>query len=500
MLGLAVFTVSCTDLEEGLNEDLTEEQAQQILEENTDVSALIQTVYNDIDEVYQHEAKIWALLTHSTDEAMPPTRGGDWDDNGDWRVLHTHEWNADHQFINNAFNDLLKAVFNATNVLNFNPSPAQAAEARFLRAFVVFTVAETWGQVPLREPGENLLNAPRVLSEQEAVDFVISEVNAVINDLPAGPSTLANKDAANAFLAKVYLNKGIFGNRANPSFDAADMTAAINAADAVINTGSYALDDNYFDSFTPDNDVVSSEIIFVSPNQGGVNGGNIRSRWFSTMHYNQNPGGWNGFVTLSDFYDKFEDDDIRKNYVDPDLDAIGGPNMGFLIGQQFGPGGEALEDRKGNPLIFTRDAKLVEDGDDLEVTGIRVVKYQPDYVNTGDFANNDYVLLRYADVLLMKAEASLRNGDAATALDLVNQVRTARNVGALSAVTLDDILDERGRELYWEGHRRLDLIRHGKFLDAWYLKPATGEERLLYPIPNTALAVNPNLTQNPGYN
>ena len=109
------------------------------------------------------------------------------------------------------------------------------------------------------------------------------------------------------------------------------------------------------------------------------------------------------------------------------------------------------------------------------------------------------MIFRYADVLLMKAEALLRTGAAATALPIVNSIRTARGATALGSLTADNLLDERGRELYWEGWRRNDLIRFGKFLGAWQEKAASGSERLLFAIPNEQLAVNPNLTQNPGY-
>ena len=100
----------------------------------------------------------------------------------------------------------------------------------------------------------------------------------------------------------------------------------------------------------------------------------------------------------------------------------------------------------------------------------------------------------------MKAEALLRTGNAAGGLAIVNQIRTARGATPLASLTADNLLDERGRELYWEGWRRNDLIRFGKFLNAWQEKAASTSERLLFPIPNEQLAVNPNLTQNPGYN
>ena len=178
---------------------------------------------------------------------------------------------------------------------------------------------------------------------------------------------------------------------------------------------------------------------------------------------------------------------------------VSGLRTGFLIGQQFDAAGNALEDRKGNPLAFTREVKIIETGNNLEITGIRVNKYPIDYDN-GDNVDNDAVIYRYSDVLLMKAEALLRNGDEPAARAIVNDLRSVRGVPALGTLTLDNLLDERGFELYWESHRRQDLIRFGKFLDAWNEKPASGPERLIFPIPNQALAVNPNLEQNPGYN
>ncbi len=232
---------------------------------------------------------------------------------------------------------------------------------------------------------------------------------------------------------------------------------------------------------------------------GGVSSGNVRSRWFLTLHYNQNPSGWNGFATLSDFYDSFEDSDIRKGAEYAGMTEIGGIRAGFLIGQQFHQNGTALKDRKGNDLAFTREVALVEAGNDLEVTGIRVIKYPIDY-NSGDNADNDYVYFRYADVLLMKAEALLRSGNAGAALDIVNDLRGQRSATAFASLNEVNLLEERGREFYWEGWRRQDLIRFGKYLEPFQGKPETsGPERLLFPIPASALAVNPNLVQNPGY-
>jgi hypothetical protein len=492
------FLFACTDLSEELNEDLTGAEARVFADANTDLNLLLKAAYDGLRGPYMDQALFWAAQQHTSDETLGPTRGPDWDDNGVWRVLHTHTWSADHAFLSNTFSNLLQVVFTTTNILTFNVTPQQQAEARLIRAFVVFSVADGWNQVPFREPGANLLNPAAVMSGTEAIDFVISEINAIMNDLPDGPTNRANKNAARVLLMKAYLNKGTFANRQSPTFDAGDMAQVISNADALINSGTYSLDNNYFENFAPNNDQVSSENIWTGENVGGVSSGNVRSRWFAMLHYNQNPSGWNGFTTLSDFYDSFEANDLRRTVDYPGMTDVGGVKAGFLVGQQYDQNGTALQDRKGNPLAFTPEVSPIETGNNLEITGIRVIKYPIDYAG-GDNADNDYVFFRYADVLLMKAEALLRTGNASEALDIVNQIRSIRNASELNSLGLDELLAERGRELYWEGWRRQDLIRFGKFLDAWQGKPASGPERLLFPIPSVALSVNPNLEQNPGY-
>jgi hypothetical protein len=158
---------------------------------------------------------------------------------------------------------------------------------------------------------------------------------------------------------------------------------------------------------------------------------------------------------------------------------------------------------------------LKETGNNLEITGIRVVKYPPDFsqgIGNDGTVENEYVIFRLADVMLMKAEALFRKngGSDATALKLVNDLRKKRiepDPADITTLTAQILLDERGRELYWEGWRRNDQIRFGTFLNALTAGAGTtstrptksGNERLLFPIPNQQLAVNPNLEQNPGY-
>jgi len=509
-LGLtAAMTFSGCSLDEELRKNISADTAKKYLA-TYDFDALINTVYHDM-QTFMSQEKIWAMQEHSTDELIPPTRGSDWDDGGQWRKLHLHDWSATHPIVNNSFNNLMVGVYNATVVLGVENAPADAiAKAKFLRAFILFHVLDNWGKFPLRDANASLSVFPKTYEGEEAIDFLISEIESSMDALPEGPLPgLANKDAARMLLAKIYLNKGTFLNRQSPSFPDADMDKVIEYTDAIINGGHYELMDLYFDNFKPTNGTISTENIFTCVNVEGVSqdwaiSTGVISRWFSTLHYSQNPGGWNGFATLGDFYDKFDDADMRKSYADPGLQAQGGLKLGFLLGQQKNADGSDTKDENGNPVAFTREVKLQEtDPATLRITGIRVLKYAPDYNASGTFnADNDYVLFRYADVLLMKAEALLRKGNSAAALDLVNEIRNKRIEpdSELSSLTPESLLDERARELYWEGWRRQDLIRFGKFLEARPTKPGASDPKyLLFPLPASQIAVNPNLKQNDGY-
>jgi starch-binding outer membrane protein, SusD/RagB family len=504
ILGLAgVLIFPGCSLDEELRSNITVDQAQKyIVDQEPDFDILLAAAYNS-GSTFMTQDRIWALQEHATDELIPPTRGGDWDDNGDWRQLHAHKWTGEHTLITNAFSELLTGAYNAGNILQFEGVPAAtAAQARFLRAFYYYHVLDNWGKFPHREPGTSLLVPPVTMEAEAGTNFLIAELEAVLSALPDGTPVnagKANKNAARMLLSKLYLNRGTFKDRSNPTFPEADMDKVIEYTTDIIESGAYSLSENYYDNFTPDNSTASTENIFVTVSNKGVPqafGNGIQSRWFATLNYDQAPGGWNGFATLGDFYDKFEDADMRKKYDDPVAKAGGGFNMGFLIGQQYKPNGDPI-----NGLIFTKEVSLIEKGANLKVTGIRVVKYRPDF-DTPWQPGNDYVHYRYSDALLMKAEALLRTGDNGGALALVNEVRAARidPANPLGSLTLQALLDERGRELYWEGHRRNDLVRFGQFLSA---RPTKGDESdpkyLVYPIPLSQLAVNPNLSQNEGY-
>ncbi len=541
MLMLITALAGCTKLDERLQSTLTNTQAANALGA-AGTGLLLATAYGDIATPFFGDVGlVYNLQGNSSDESLVPTRGGDWDDNGAWRVVHNHTWNADLGSLLGTFNTLNKLNFDATNVLAFGPTPEQAAEARFLRAVSLYTLLDLFDQYPIRNPGDNLLEAPEVKAGAAAVEFIISELNAILPNLPAANANMnykANPDAARTLLMKCYLNKGAFSNRVAPTFADADMQKVITLGNDIINSGRYSFTPNYFDNFSYDNGAKSKEGIFAYLNSSGVSANNSgpQSRWYSTLHYNmytpKNPNaGWNGFATISEFYNSFgvatpttqtPSDTLLDRRIGGRYYAgatnISGLRPGFLIGQQYDQNGVALKDRKNpaNNLAFkpTIGAGMIENGNDLEITGIRVIKYVPDYSDGGKYydgnAGNDMMFFRYADVVLMVAEAKMRatTTDIPGALALINGLRVARGASVVASMPLVNtsnvndpatLLSERGRELYWENTRRTDLIRFGVFLKPWPYKPTDNPKNLVFPIPSQALAANPNLKQNTGY-
>lgn len=508
LLGL----LSCTKLVEKFNGDIL---ASQVAGGGGNASALLTQLYNDTKGTFQNQDGIYALWEMTTDELIGPTRGPDWDDNGVWRVLHQHKWDGDNQRIIDAFRNLNGIAYGATDILRYTPTPQQNAEARCIRALAQFYLVDGWNQVNYREPGENVVGASKVRVGVEALDFIIKELETILPNLPLSPATSATRNGARALLMKCYLNKGVIASRTTPVFSAPDMNKVINLADSIIFAGTYSFSANYFDNFAPNNKAIGKENIWTQENVGGTQSFGIRSRWRSGMHYKQNPGGWNGFSTLSDLYNKFEATDKRRGVNYPTTGSPANPGnritVGLLRGQQYDLKNDTTyKDRGGAPLIFTDVVRSIETGDNLEITGIRAYKYPIDFNNEENGngnVDNDYVYFRLGDVLLMKAEAILRGGTGtavgsygSTALDIVNSIRNDRGASALSTITLDEMINERARELYLESWRRQDLIRFGKFLLPMQEKPETSDPKyILLAIPNQALAVNPNLKQNPGY-
>ncbi|WP_223651281.1 RagB/SusD family nutrient uptake outer membrane protein [Hymenobacter psoromatis] len=486
-------------------------------------SSLLDGVYNAMRTPFQGATLVFALSEVTTDERLMPTRAGDWDDNGQWRQLHLHTWDANHAQVRDAYSNLGGVVFAATDMLQtqYGASKEQQAEARFVRAFARYWTLDLYDQVPYRTPGDLVSTSAQVRKGTAELTDIISELTTVMPDLPdasaGAPVSRATKDAARCLLMKCYLNKGVYANRAAPTFDPADMNMVITLADQVINSGHYKFANNYFDNFAPDNTAIGTENIFTELNIGGVSSGAQYDLWRFISHYNMTPTGYNGPCALPSFYNKYEATDLRRSQVYSYKNGPPNPfkhqNVGYLIGQQYSlvsTTDVALTDRLGNPLAFTAAVDLIETGSNLEVTGIRPMKYPPDFTNnSAGTIDNDMVHFRLPDVLLMKAEAIMRGGTGTSAgtygstpLTLVNAIRTdpSRAATALASVSLTDIYDERGRDLFLELWRRQDMVRFGTFLGPIEQGPTSSDPKyLIFPIPNQQLAVNANLTQNPGY-
>ncbi len=503
--------ISCTDLEiEETDSIISAETGDSGFPGLADPASSLNDLYNKVGGDFSNQENQYAMSEVSTDVLLIPTRGTDWGDNGIWRQMHTHTWKSDHLFILNAWNNLNQNVFRASEIIESNPDASTLAEAKFLRAFNMFFVMDLFGSVPFREVDEGPEVNPRVLTRSEAYNFVESDLRDALNGLPDGQPGVANteratKAAVNFLLAKLYLNASVYNGTET---DNATMQKVIDAVDDIKAQG-FALQEGYFQIFEPTDD--SETIWFIK--------GGIGNRIWNGLHYNQNSpdnggGGWNGFSTLSEFYDTFEGDpnsnyagngqEERRGWV-PDATTANNENLGigygFLIGQQFDEQGNPLKNRQGGPLVFSKEIPALVGN--VEETGMRIIKYHPfDPTDTEDKINSfrqHQIMFRYADAHLMKAEAMLRMGNDATSL--VNELRQTRtNTSALSSVSEDILLEERGRELYIEFWRRNDLVRFGKFTEPWSLKEISGDSNLnLFPIPETAILSNPNLVQNPGY-
>jgi len=470
----AIFVVSCTDLEI--------EPSDSIIDQDTASGG----IFNGVENVEES--------------------GTDWGDNGIWRTLHNHTWTPSHAFVLNTWNNWNQSIFLASEIADSrsNPSPVQAAEAKFARAFARWIVLDNWGQVPDRPVDAGPQENPAVLSSVEAYNAIIADLDDAIADLPTVAAGAGNelqrptKATARFLKARVLLNAQVYDG--SGSADAGNMAEVISLVDAIAADG-YALESGYFDIFKADAD---SETIWWVPTGVG-------NRIWNGMHYNQNSpdnggGGWNGFSTLAEFYDLFEGPESnaagsgqeeRRGFVPGASDSDDtnlGIGFGFLIGQQYNEDGTPLNTRPGPPLVFTKEFPgLVGNG---EASGVRIIKYHP--VN-GGFTSHE-IIFRYADAHLMKAEAMMRSGGDPTAM--VNELRVLRQASPLGSVGEAELLAERGRELYVEAVRRTDLIRFGQFTKDWEFKDpaAVGDaNRNLYPIPSNAILSNPNLVQNPGY-
>jgi hypothetical protein len=378
------------------------------------------------------------------------------------------------------------------------------AELRVLRAYFYYQLLDFFGGVPLVTG--TALEANARVSRDSVFKFIEAELLATRETLPetrdAGQYGRLTRGAANALLASLYINAGVFtkDDGINPSGynscagvtvtgGATACQAAIDAADAVISSGKYTLATEFEQNFSTTNES-SPENIFViaHTNQPGL-GMSLPMR---TLHYNQlstgGGGPWNGFATLADTYGQFDHLNDKR-----DVMWLEGLQKSFNTG-------EFVNDRTGKPLDFTPSIANIESATEGE--GVRYNKFPPlPNALAGDAHPNDFPIFRLAEMYLIKGEAEFALGNTGAALTDINFVR-ARAFNPpqpLLALSPEILMKERLLEFAGEAKRRQDMIRFGHFLDARQFKGAREAYRVLFPVPATQIQSNSKLTQNPGY-
>ena len=526
-VGLSFFTQSCTDLSEDLYSDLP---ADKFFQSEEQFIAALGSAYSSFAGIGNHSG-LWTLNELASDELVVTTKGGDWYDGGVLIQMHQHKYTIDHPFVNGAWGWVYGGINTANRLIytfeQVGTPEAEAfiAELRAIRALWYYWLVDAFGNVPLvtdfldDEP-------PSTTSRAEIYNFIESEITEILPLLPESKdqSTYGRmtKWAALAIRAKLYLNAGVF--KGTPEWQ-----KAADDAKAIIDGAKYNLETVYADNFSVSNSG-SAENILVYPYDKvfatGFNWPMMTLHYASQGVYNLTAQPWNGYSAVEEFYNSYIDPvknpgpqgpvwkglavDANDDRIPDTEGTIDSRLSNFVVGPQYlqdgtkavDPGFEgasaAQPDPDGTNLNFTPYINEIYPNG-WRQAGARIGKYEYERGGT-DNMSNDFVIFRYSDVLLTRAEAlwRLNNGDA-EALALVNQVRERALVDAFDALTAENLLAERGREMFAEMTRRQDLIRFGKFNDAWWEKDASTSTYNLFPIPKAQRDVNPNLSQNPGY-
>ncbi|UOQ70291.1 RagB/SusD family nutrient uptake outer membrane protein [Hymenobacter cellulosilyticus] len=460
-----------------------------------------------VDEGFSNYIRqYWSIQELPTDEAVIA-----WGDDG-LQDYHLMNWTANNPFIRSMYNRIFYQItacneyiretkddkLSSRNITGANLASIKnyRAEARFLRALSYYHALDLFGKPPFADENDQIGNfTPRQISRAELFNYIESELKAIETELvDARQNEYARVDKAAAWmlLAKLYLNAEVYTGTARNT-DAVTYASKVIGAGYTLQTAATAKSSAYGRNFLADNNT-SPEMIFpvafdgdFTKGYGGTTfiihasvGGDMPAAAFGV------DGGWGGTRTTRALFNLF-----------PDTAA----------------------DRRGR--FFTKGQNLdinnlTEFKDGLGVVKFKNVKSDGTVGKNLVFPDTDFPMFRLADAYLMYAEAVLRGGTGgsrAQALTYINALRSrafANGGGTISdaQLTLDFILDERGRELHWEGHRRTDLIRFKKFTTASYLWPwkggvkegrAVSENLNVFPIPSTDLVANPNLTQNTGY-
>ena len=528
-IALAAMMTSC----------LTEEPKDQLYEDDIYNSAnniyinAVAVLYNYIGGSADSEGLqgtcrgIYDYNTLTTDEAMIPIRGGDWYDGGLWENMYQHKWNPNDLPLYNTWKYLYKVVVLSnkslavidkySQYLTVEQKTAYEAEVRAVRALFYYYIMDMYGRVPIvtsyEQPQDEVVQSER----SEVFRFIFDELQAVEGLLCNERSNKMGNyygrvtaPVVHFLLAKLALNAEIYcddnwtdGIQQNGKeiffiVDGERLNAwqtCIRYCDNLAEAG-YQLEEDYSYNFAVHNEN-SDENIFTIPLDKNLYAAQF---WylFRSRHYNHGGalGGSSENGTSANISTV-----LAYGYGTDDVDNRFEKN--FYAGQVI-VDGKIVKMDNGEPLEYKPlELRLnLTDSPYVKTAGARMAKYEVDRTSHSDGRqpDNDIVLFRYADALLMKAEAKVRNGEEA-AFEL-NQIRS--RVGMPNrAATLENILEERLLELVWEGWRRQDLIRFGQFHKAYdQRKQLEGEANgytTVFPIPQKCIDLNPRIEQHVGY-
>lgn len=433
---------------------------------------------------------LWNHQELPTDEAICA-----WND-GNLRDLHDQDWDSSNEFVKAMYYRIALQITYCNNLIKLTDGQSEykafSDEARALRALSYYHMLDMFGRGPFVTEEDKIGSFffPEMATQQQLFDYIESELTAIEPEL-ADPRTneygRADKGLAWAILAQMYLNAEVY-------IGVPKYTEAITYCNKIIGAG-YSLESDYANLFLADNHLRTNEIIFPIVTDGNSSqtwGGMafiIHSTVGGDMPASESgvDGGWGGNRTTKSFVNLF-----------PDVTGTDKRGLFFTKGQEL-----EIED-----IFNFRDGYALRKFKNITSTG--------DVGSNLSFPDTDFPLYRLAEFYLTYAEAVLRGGtggDITTAVDYINKLRE-RAYGDASAnitssnLTLDFILDERGRELYWECHRRTDLIRFGKLTDGSYTWPwkgavangkATDTKYNVFPIPSSDINANPNLSNISGY-
>ena len=481
---IAVLALSaCTDLSDELYDTIP---ADKYPENATQASRIAAPAFLKVQGLTTDWGGYWMSQEITGDGIVAPTRGKDWDDGGKWRNLHTHNWGASTEAVNGIWKEQYSGIVLCNQAIESieanaeNPEVAVVlAQLKVMRGFYYYILIDSYGDVPYVTSFSNADPAPSRMPRAEVFNNIVTEVTASIESLedPSRASSIS-KGTAYALLAKLYINAKVFTGTP-------EWAKASDACDSLMSLNKYQLEEDVKSPFLTKNENSVENIYTIPYDEDNMKEFNLHMR---TLHYssketfNMAVQPWNGFAVIKDQFDSYADNDKRKTW--------------FLYGEQFAFDGTSLGFTI-DPEIKALNMDNTYSDEEIKNSGARVNKFEI-APGAGQDLSNDYPIFRYADFLLIKAEALIRlglNGD-----DYINMVRNRAGLDDLSGATLAQVLEERGKEMIWEGTRRQDMIRFGEYNKAWWEKPESPSWRNIFPVPQNQINTNANLLpQNTGY-